>query len=78
MKIETILSNFKIGKGGVVFAIDKDSHTFVYHPNEKLIEKDAEKEGITNLRKLMTIIYMRRFLKKQSVETEVRLQLLRE
>lgn len=48
MKIETILSDFKIGKGGVVFAVDKDNLTFVYHPNGKLIGKDAENEGITN------------------------------
>lgn len=47
MKIETIMSNFKVGKGGIVFAIDKEDHGFVYHPSEKLIGRNAEKAGIT-------------------------------
>ncbi len=46
MKIETIMSNFKVGKDGIVFAVDKENHKFVYHPNEKLIGRNAEKAGI--------------------------------
>lgn len=46
MKIETIMSNFKVGKGGVLFAVDKESNKIVYHPNSKLIGKDSEGAGI--------------------------------
>lgn len=46
MQIETIMSNFKVGKGGIVFAIDKETHEFVYYPEEKLIGRSCEKYGI--------------------------------
>ena len=49
MKIEAILSGFKVGKGGIVFAIDKEGHKFVYHPNERFIGRNAKRAGITEI-----------------------------
>lgn len=46
MQIDKILQGVKVGKGGMIFAVDKETGTFVYHPNNRLIGRDAVKYGL--------------------------------
>lgn len=46
MQIDKILSNVRMSKGGITFAVNKEDNTFVYYPDEKLIGKNSEKYGL--------------------------------
>lgn len=46
MQIDKILDKIKVGKGGIIFAIDKETQKFVYFPEEKIIGRKALKYGV--------------------------------
>lgn len=46
MQIDKILQGVKVGKGGIIFAVGRDDGIFAYHPNGRLIGKDAAKYGL--------------------------------
>lgn len=46
--VESILSGIKVGTHGFAFAINSEDHTFAYHPEQKLIGKNAYDYGITD------------------------------
>lgn len=46
--IDSVLSGVTTGENGFAFSVDKQTHTFSYHPTQKLIGRDAMAYGLTD------------------------------
>ena len=46
MQIDKVLQGVKVGKDGMIFAVDKETGKFVYHPNTRLIGRESAKYGL--------------------------------
>ena len=46
MQIDKVLQGVKVGKGGMIFAVDKEDGKFAYHPNGRLLGRNAAKYGL--------------------------------
>lgn len=46
MQIDKILQGVKVGKGGMIFAVDRENGKFAYHPNGRLLGRNTAKYGL--------------------------------